>query len=57
MDSIPSVDDMWEVIESFGIKREILDLRKNLTHEEIQNLYFTIKNRNSSTEGNNKKNQ
>lgn len=57
MDNESSLDEMWDVIEKFGIKRELLDPRHNLSYEQIHNLYFTIKNNNSSTESNRKKNQ
>jgi len=57
MENEPSLDEMWNVIEKFGIKREILDPHDNLTYEQIHNLYLTIKNNNSSTEGDSEKNQ
>lgn len=57
MDNSPSIAEMWSVIEKFGIKRDMLDLHDNLSYEQIHNLYVTIKNSYSSTEGNSKKNR
>lgn len=57
MDNSPSIGEMWNVIEKFGIKHEVLDPHDKLDYEQIHNLYVTIKNSNTSTEGNRKKNQ
>lgn len=36
-----SLDEMWEVIERFGIRRETYELKKP-TIQEIRNLYQAI---------------
>jgi hypothetical protein len=40
----PSSEEMWKVIERFGIKREMLE-KHNTTNEEIFDLYQLIKKR------------
>ena len=47
-ESILSLDYMWNIIESFGIKRESLDPRNNLDYDTVHDLYLTIKKHNSS---------
>ena len=42
MDEIPSLEKMWKVIESYGIKREIFE-NSNPTEETITQLYEMIK--------------
>jgi len=37
-----SIDEMWYVLESFGIKRNMLESR-HPTNEEITDLYMMIK--------------
>jgi hypothetical protein len=49
-----SVDDMWKVIEKFGVSRKLLDPHNDLTPENVRDLYVEIKNRKPSTEGNRK---
>ena len=39
-----SLDDMWKVIENFGIRRELLDPQNELSYNTIHALYLTIKN-------------
>lgn len=39
-----SLDDMWKVIENFGIRRELLDPSNELSYKTIHALYLTIKN-------------
>lgn len=39
----PSLDEMWNVIESFGIKRKLIDPHDNMSSEEVRELYLTIK--------------
>ena len=39
-----SLEDMWRVIEMFGIKRELLDPTNELSYKTIHALYLTIKN-------------
>jgi len=39
-----SLDEMWEVIESFGIDRKMLE-RSNPSEEKIRDLYLLIKNK------------
>jgi hypothetical protein len=36
-----SVEEMWKVIEDFGINRTMLE-RKHLTAEQVKNLYMLI---------------
>jgi hypothetical protein len=36
-----SVEEMWKVIEDFGISRAMLE-RKHLTAEQVKNLYMLI---------------
>jgi len=36
-----SVEEMWKVIEDFGISRVMLE-RKHLTADQIENLYLLI---------------
>ncbi len=43
-----SIEDMWKVIESFGIKREIYELH-NPGYHEVHNLYLAIKEKQKST--------
>ena len=38
------LDEMWRVIEMFGIKHELLDPTNELPYETIHALYLTIKN-------------
>ncbi len=40
-----SLDEMWKAIECFGINRKMLE-NKNLSHEEIKELYLLIKSKN-----------
>lgn len=35
------VEDMWKVIERFGIKRELYEMH-NPTYQEVRNLYLAI---------------
>gem|GEM_PF-2768090 len=42
-----SVEEMWKVIEDFGISRAMLE-RKHLTSEQVKNLYMLIMGKNSS---------
>ncbi len=35
------VDEMWKVIERFGIKRELYEMHKP-SYQEIKNLYLVI---------------
>ena len=42
-----SLDEMWDTIEAFGIKRELLDPRNRLSYRTIHDLYLTIKIRKS----------
>lgn len=53
----PPIDDMWNTIEKVGIKRELLDPYDELDYSTVHDIYLTIKNRNSPTKGNKKKNQ
>jgi hypothetical protein len=39
--TIKTLDEMWKVIESFGIKRAVFE-RSNPTYEELKNLYLLI---------------
>ena len=39
-----SIDEMWEVIENFGIAREIYE-RHNPSYSDIQALYLLIKSK------------
>ncbi len=39
----PSLDEMWNVIESFGIKRTLIDPKDTMSSEEVRELYLTIK--------------
>lgn len=39
-----SVDKMWNIIEGFGIKRELIDPYSKLSYGTIHDLYLTIKN-------------
>jgi hypothetical protein len=41
-----SVEEMWKVIESFGIDRRMLE-RTNLSNQKIKDLYQSIKNKNN----------
>lgn len=45
MDNVLSIDEMWQVIEKYGIKRESLDPYNNATFDTLYNLYMAIKNR------------
>jgi len=38
----PSLEEMWKVIENFGIKRKIFEI-SHPTEEEISKLYYFIK--------------
>ncbi len=35
---------MWNIIEAFGLERELLDNHNRLAFEEVKVLYLTIKN-------------
>ena len=39
-----SLEDMWQVIEIFGIRRELLDPHNELSYKTVHALYLTIKN-------------
>lgn len=39
-----SLDEMWKVIEDFGINRKMLE-SKNLSHQEIKDLYLLIQSK------------
>jgi len=39
-----SLDEMWEVIESYGINRKMLE-RSNPSEQKIKDLYLLIKNK------------
>ena len=39
-----SLDEMWEVIESFGINRKMFE-RSNPSEQKIKDLYLLIKNK------------
>ncbi len=38
-----SLDKMWQLVESFGLKRVELDPRGSLSHEQVRDLYLIIK--------------
>lgn len=40
--NLETLDQMWNTIESFGIKREIFE-KRNPTIEQIRELYLLIK--------------
>ncbi len=42
--SLKSIDEMWKVIESSGIKREVFE-KHNPSFAEIKDLYLFIKQR------------
>ncbi|MDC8453467.1 MAG: hypothetical protein LV477_11250 [Candidatus Nitrosotalea sp.] len=44
-----SLEEMWETIEAFGIKRELLDPQNRLPYKTIHDLYLTIKIRKKIT--------
>lgn len=44
-----SLDEMWDTIEAFGIKRELLDPQNRLSYKTIHDLYLTIKIRKKIT--------
>jgi len=48
--TLESIDEMWKVIESFGIKREVFKLN-NPSYQEIKNLYLLIKKNKDLPEG------
>lgn len=39
-----SLDEMWDIIERFGIKRKLIDPHSKLSYGIIHDLYLTIKN-------------
>lgn len=39
-----SIDEMWKVIESFGIDRKMLE-RTNIDNQKIKDLYQSIKSK------------
>ncbi len=48
--TLESIDEMWKVIESFGIKREVFKLN-NPSYQEIKSLYLLIKKNKDLLEG------
>lgn len=48
--SIKSIEEMWKVIESFGIKREVFQL-SNPSYSQIRDLYIMIKTKRASSKG------
>ncbi len=42
-----SLEEMWEIIESFGIRRDIYELH-NPGYNEVRNLYLIIKEKQRS---------
>ena len=42
MGNKPSLENMWNVIEQFGINRRILDPHGVLKYEQVEELYQTI---------------
>ena len=57
MDNEVSLNEMWAVIEKYGIKRASLDPRNDFSYDIIHDLYLAIINDDSSNEGNKTKKQ
>lgn len=38
-----SLDEMWNIIERFGIKRKLVDPHSKLSYGTIHDLYLTIR--------------
>lgn len=51
--SLASIDEMWKVIENFGIKRTIFG-KSNPSYQEIKDLYLLIKKKSISNGKNDK---
>ena len=45
--SLASIDEMWKVIENFGIKRKVFG-KSNPSYQEIKELYLLIKSKKTS---------
>ena len=45
--SLASIDEMWKVIENFGIKRKVFG-KSNPSYQEIRELYLLIKSKKTS---------
>lgn len=39
----PTLEDMWVTIQAFGIEKKILDPKNDLPHEQVSELYETIR--------------
>ncbi|HJU12898.1 MAG TPA: hypothetical protein VJ792_00385 [Candidatus Nitrosotalea sp.] len=46
MVDLPSLEEMWKVIEGFGISRKMIDPNNSMASDEVQALYLTIIDKN-----------